>query len=234
MPVTGKERPMRRGAKPGKAKVEAKPPVVRKTRKSEGSAVDDLEKRLAEALRREAEALERQTATSEILRVIRSSPSDVQPVFDAIVRSATKLCDAAFGSAFRFDGQLLTFAAHLSGSPTDLQPVFDSMLQSAVRLLGGFGGAILLYDGSALHLGAVMGGRPQSGAEDWCRSIYPIPLDPDTPVGSAILERRMIQLPDTEESASQITREVARANRFTSSRPFPRIQTPAAILRDTA
>jgi len=49
-PLRGKEGPMRRGAKPAKSKVEAKPPIARKSRKSEGSRVHDLEKRLAEAL----------------------------------------------------------------------------------------------------------------------------------------------------------------------------------------
>src|SRR5262249_52461508 len=48
------------------------------------------------------EALEQQTATAEILRVISASPTDVGPVFQAIARSATSLCDARFGTVFRF------------------------------------------------------------------------------------------------------------------------------------
>ena len=53
------------------------------------------------------EALEQQTATAEILRVIASSPTDVQPVFDAIVRSAGRLCDGWFGGIYRYDGELV-------------------------------------------------------------------------------------------------------------------------------
>src|SRR5581483_915794 len=52
------------------------------------------------------EALEQQTATGEILRVISSSPTDVQPVFDAIVRSAVRLCEADISVVSRFDGTL--------------------------------------------------------------------------------------------------------------------------------
>ena len=57
------------------------------------------------------ETLEQQTATSEILRVIASSPTDVQPVFDTIVRSAARLCDGVFGGLYRFDGELIHLAA---------------------------------------------------------------------------------------------------------------------------
>ncbi len=56
-------------------------------------------------------ALEQQTATAEILRVISSSPTELQPVFDAILRSAVRLTDAQMGAAFRFDGRLVHYAA---------------------------------------------------------------------------------------------------------------------------
>ena len=57
------------------------------------------------------EALEQQRATSQILRVISRSPTDVQPVFDAIAENASRLCDAPFCHVFRFDGTLLHFVS---------------------------------------------------------------------------------------------------------------------------
>ena len=62
-------------------------------------------------------SLEQQTATGVILRVISSSPTDVQPTFDAIAASATRLCEAAQGSVFRFDGTLIHLVAHHGPDP---------------------------------------------------------------------------------------------------------------------
>ncbi|HEY7363195.1 MAG TPA: GAF domain-containing protein, partial [Methylomirabilota bacterium] len=57
------------------------------------------------------EALEQQTATAEILRVISSSPTNVQPVFDTIAARAKRLCDARECAVFRFDGRLIHLVA---------------------------------------------------------------------------------------------------------------------------
>ncbi|HZN53068.1 MAG TPA: GAF domain-containing protein, partial [Methylomirabilota bacterium] len=63
------------------------------------------------------EALDRQTATSEILQVISASRTDVQPVFDAIVTSAAHLCSAEVAVVLRLTGDQLHLAAHWNTNP---------------------------------------------------------------------------------------------------------------------
>jgi signal transduction histidine kinase len=63
------------------------------------------------------EGLEQQTATSEILRVISQSPTDVQPVFDTIAAAALKLCDANTANVVTFDGALIHIAALAAVTP---------------------------------------------------------------------------------------------------------------------
>src|SRR5262249_26529904 len=63
------------------------------------------------------EALKQQTATGEILRVISNSPTEVQPVFDAIVRSASLLCGGEHAIVTRYDDELLHLAAQHNPRP---------------------------------------------------------------------------------------------------------------------
>jgi signal transduction histidine kinase len=93
---------MRRRAKPARPKANA--PIAGKPPRNERSTVGDLEARLAKAL-------EQQTATSEILRVIGRSQADVQPVFDAILASAVRLLGAYSGSLTRSAGDQIELAA---------------------------------------------------------------------------------------------------------------------------
>src|ERR1700730_18834530 len=66
-----------------------------------------------------SEALEQQTATSEILRVIAGSPNDIQPVFDTIMQSAAALCNARNGVVLHFDGEKLHFVASTGWTNVD-------------------------------------------------------------------------------------------------------------------
>ena len=65
------------------------------------------------------EALEQQTATSEVLKVISSSPGDLKPVFQTMLENATRICEAKFGTLFQFDGRLLHPVASV-GTPAAL------------------------------------------------------------------------------------------------------------------
>jgi len=72
--------------------------------------VQELERELTEARRQLA-------ATGEILRLISRSPTDVEPVFDAIIASAVKLCGAHQGAVYLYDGNLVHLGAHRNYAP---------------------------------------------------------------------------------------------------------------------
>jgi two-component system, NtrC family, sensor kinase len=80
-------------------------------------------KELAARNRELTEALEQQTATSEILRVISSSPTNVRPVYDAIARSAARLCEAFDVMVLRVDGDVLRLVAHHGPMPAGDVPL---------------------------------------------------------------------------------------------------------------
>ena len=98
--------------KKGSRKTKAKPrdPVVKKSQPKQTQNIQSLRRALDESLEREA-------ATSDILRMIASSPAELQLVLDAIAERAAKLCDAEDAAVFRVDGNSYRLAAHFGPIP---------------------------------------------------------------------------------------------------------------------
>jgi GAF domain-containing protein len=88
-----------------------------------GASTADLQEQLDHRTRELRESLEQQTATAEILRIISSSPTDVQRVFDTIVRNFVSLCGGISGSISTFDGKLVHLAGACGFSPAQLNEV---------------------------------------------------------------------------------------------------------------
>jgi GAF domain-containing protein len=77
----------------------------------------ELKKQLEARTRELAEALEQQTATSEVLRIISSSPGKLEPVFEAVLANAVRICQAKFGNLVLYDGNAFRMAAILKAPP---------------------------------------------------------------------------------------------------------------------
>src|SRR5262249_37336565 len=107
-------------------------------------------KALTEAHAQVTESLEQQTATSEILKGIASSPTDVQPVFDTIAEHAVRLCDAAFGAVVRFDGEWINIAALSGLRPGEREVVLRYLPRGAAP--GGPGLSRVVLTGEVAHL----------------------------------------------------------------------------------
>src|SRR5262245_57159305 len=132
-----------------------------------------------------SEALEHQTATSEVLNVISRSPTDAQPVFDAIVQSAARLCEAIFSVVWIYDGELLRVAATHNFTPEVLNKLFKTYPARPDRSTAA-GRAVL--DGKIAHLPDLLADSEYSHelalAGNW-RASFAVPMLRDgKPVGA--------------------------------------------------
>ncbi|TMJ99803.1 MAG: response regulator [Alphaproteobacteria bacterium] len=107
-----------------------------------------LENKVEQRTRELSESLEQQTATSEVLRVISSSPGDLKPVFETMLANATRICEANFGVLFRFKDDAAEATAML-GVP----PAFAEFLQGGPLVPGpGSGLGRLVQTKQAVHI----------------------------------------------------------------------------------
>jgi signal transduction histidine kinase len=124
------------------------------------------------------EALEQQTATSEVLSVISRSPTNTQPVFDAIVESAARLCDAVFSMVWLYDGKLQHFAAGYNTTSAALAQV---------------------------------------------AKLYPKPPDRSVTAGRAMLDAKIVHVPDTRED-QEYSQELAAAGNWRAALAVPMLR----------
>jgi len=94
-------------------------------------------KELQDYKRQFTEALEQQTSTSDVLRIIASSPTELQPVLDTVIANAVKLAGAKKGHILLYDGELLRLAAHCNESPEQVAIQRDMPVRLVPESLNG-------------------------------------------------------------------------------------------------
>jgi GAF domain-containing protein len=113
------------------------------------------------------EALEQQTATAEVLQVINSSPGDLAPVFDAMLERAMRLCEAAFGTLWTYDGDRFRSVAQ-RGVP---RPYADYLVHNAPAASAGTGRARILRGERFVHVKDLRDEEPYPAGDPHRRAV---------------------------------------------------------------
>ena len=204
-------------AKPLRQKL--KTPVVKQAQ-TVAELRQELEARnrdLAESLRRESataqelqdrnrqlsEALEQQTATSEILGVIASSPTDIQPVLDTVIANAVKLSGATKGHVRQLDGEFLRVVAHYGETAEEIalirsRPGRIGVTTTSTDRAFGEQKAIQIADATAER------GPSSVAAQHGARTLLSIPLLREgTSIGVIVIWRDIVE-PFTERQVALV------------------------------
>jgi len=157
-----------------------------------------------------SESLEQQTATSEVLAVISKSPADLKPVFEAMLENATRICEAKFGSLFRFDGKAFHLVAEV-GTPPELAEAQRQLLRTGPTPGGLFDRAVrtkqVIHSADATKDAAVGLAAKFGGA----RSTICVPMLKDDELIGAILIYRQEVRPFTDKQIALVQNFAAQA-----------------------
>jgi GAF domain-containing protein len=141
------------------------------------------------------ESLEQQTATSEVLQVISSSPGELTPVFESMLENAVRICDASFGFLYRCEGQKFAIGAHRGASPKLVAMMQEPFTPHPESMLGRITATkAVVHVPDATQDAAYMNRVPVWVAgieEDGTRSLLAVPLlHDDELVGAFVIFRR--------------------------------------------
>ncbi|HET9244400.1 MAG TPA: GAF domain-containing protein, partial [Xanthobacteraceae bacterium] len=155
-----------------------------------------------------SEALQQQTATSEVLRVISSSPGALEPVFQSMLANAVRICEARFGALYRYDGKLFHPEA-LVGAPQALIEFHQK--RGAFQAVPGTPLHQLWQTRNVVHTADDAGGPSASARLGGARSHLAVPmLKDDALVGSIIIYRQEVR-PFTDKQIELITNFASQA-----------------------
>jgi class 3 adenylate cyclase/putative methionine-R-sulfoxide reductase with GAF domain len=152
------------------------------------------------------ETLERQTATSEVLKIINSSAGELKPVFETILENATRICEAKFGILYRYENNLFYPAAQLNTSPElndfirqrgSFEPKAESPLGRLLRTK-----AVTYADASVPGTASGLGGA---------QSLIAVPMLKDSELIGAIVIYRQEVRPFNDSQIDLVTNFAAQA-----------------------
>jgi signal transduction histidine kinase len=157
----------------------------------------NLEQKVEARTKELTESLEQQTATSQVLGVISSSPRDLQPVFETMLANATRLGSSDYGAIFRFDGEVFRLASAQYVSP-HMTVLADRSFPPDPRTAVGRVG----LEKKMVHIPDVTAdpnwNPPEEYRKEGIRSVLAVPmLKENNLVGAIVVYRREIQ-PFTE------------------------------------
>jgi signal transduction histidine kinase len=159
-----------------------------------------------------SEALEQQTATSEVLRVISSSPGELEPVFNSMLANATRICEAKLGMLYRREGNAFRVVA-MHGTPSDYaeqrrrEPLFLPPPGSSLSRV--------VTEKQAIHIADITTDKAYVGSaiaeRAGARTLLTMPMIKDNEVIGAINIYRQEVRPFTDKQIALVTNFAAQA-----------------------
>src|SRR5262249_52568503 len=202
-----KSRTHGRKSRPTRTKATTRVGQVHKPRADLKQQLENYRRELAEAQEHLAEALEQQTATSEVLKVISRSAFDLRPVLEKVLEKAVRLCSADRGLIYRQDGGVYRVAVSYGHSPEWIEIV----KRYPIRQDRGSATGRAVLERRVVHIHDILAdpdyrwAEDQRGPEEMHRTILAVPMLRDDAIIGVLVIRRTRVEPFTERQIALVT-----------------------------